>query len=72
MAGIYFPIQRLRAGARSNSKKDVRSYIRFFVDVDRKNKKDSNGNFQNADEEERREIAHAVEKIVTKPLCRRT
>ncbi|HYH00321.1 MAG TPA: hypothetical protein VD837_14405 [Terriglobales bacterium] len=39
VVGIYITAQQLKPDATSNTKNDVEAYVRFVVDIDRKNKK---------------------------------
>ena len=67
VTNIYVNLQQLKAGSTTDKRQHVASYVRFLVDIDRKNKK-VDGVRVNASEEERnslREVADEVNKWVS-------
>jgi hypothetical protein len=67
VTNVYVNLQQLKPGSLTDKRQDVASYVRFLVDIDRKNKK-VDGVRVNASEEERdslRKVADEVTKWVS-------
>ena len=58
---VYLNLQRLKPGSTTDKRQDVASYVRFLVDIDRKNKK-IDGVRVNASEEERDALRPMVQR----------
>ncbi len=61
--GTYVNLQKLKPGVTSDKRGDVQEYVRFLVDIDRKHKKNAAGKYQNASEEERKELENVANHI---------
>jgi hypothetical protein len=62
VANIYVNLQQLKPGSLTDKRQDVASYVRFLVDIDRKNKK-VGGVRVNASEEERDSLRKVADKV---------
>src|ERR1700688_1338213 len=62
VSNIYINLQQLRPGSTTDKRQDVAQYVRFLVDIDRKNKR-VGGVRVNASEKERNALLEAAHKV---------